>query len=192
MARTQKPPCARWGCWEGHEVEGSLQYGERTLFVRRLPKAARLREVFLKYGEYNRVWICHEFYSAPCPHRAHTAVLISENLWQIADLLNELKPDEDRILALEVNNGTLTALKSSRTFSRLLKHASVSLYYKAPISKNSGLYRFLRDRREGDHLCLGPAFGDYIVRACDMQAMDVTDYLHDTCLDQKLKKEYKR
>src|ERR1043166_8746902 len=56
------PACAEWDIWIGKEVEGTVDLGEKTLFVRKLGTRT-LYELFLKCREelIERVWFTEEF-----------------------------------------------------------------------------------------------------------------------------------
>jgi len=56
------PPCAFWHVWKGREIEGTIDRGEWTLFVRVLvPDVAFLSHIQDTHPELNRVWFCAEF-----------------------------------------------------------------------------------------------------------------------------------
>lgn len=48
------PPCSRWSVWEGPEVEGLVDIGVRTVFVRRGEPDTVQRLI----APYQRVWFC--------------------------------------------------------------------------------------------------------------------------------------
>lgn len=51
------PPCYTWGIWEGYEIEGNVDIGVKTLFIRKCSK-----DDILQYCKlYTRVWFCEEF-----------------------------------------------------------------------------------------------------------------------------------
>lgn len=52
----KKPPCADWHVWVGPEVEGSVDLGKRTLFVRH----CRYWKQYVD-ASIGRVWFCCEF-----------------------------------------------------------------------------------------------------------------------------------
>lgn len=60
------PDCATWNVWYGHEIEGTEDLGEETLFVRKLPIAIeKLTDAFInqltKKGHIERIWFCANF-----------------------------------------------------------------------------------------------------------------------------------
>lgn len=50
----EKPECSKWKIWEGVEIEGTTDLGEKTLFV-------RANDPRPYWDNYNRVWFCKEF-----------------------------------------------------------------------------------------------------------------------------------
>jgi hypothetical protein len=58
-----RPPCANWKVWIGQEIEGHLNLGEKTLFIREVPDALSSlpKETLTRNGTIKRVWFCREF-----------------------------------------------------------------------------------------------------------------------------------
>lgn len=52
------PDCAHWRIWSGPEVEGQIDLGKKTLFVRDGFNLTDHEELLL---QYQRVWFCKEF-----------------------------------------------------------------------------------------------------------------------------------
>ena len=64
--KKELPECASWNVWLGKEIEGSVDIGELTLFIRNLTfkadseKAEAIKVGILKLG-IKRVWVCADF-----------------------------------------------------------------------------------------------------------------------------------
>jgi hypothetical protein len=55
------PPCARWNIWIGREIEGTIDIGVWTLFVRFMPRGFSLENLLQSHPDIKRVWFCKEF-----------------------------------------------------------------------------------------------------------------------------------
>lgn len=55
----KQPSCAKWKLWVGREIEGRIQLGVKTLFVRDA-SMSEIEKAIEKY-QLRRVWFCFEF-----------------------------------------------------------------------------------------------------------------------------------
>lgn len=52
-----KPNCSTWSIWEGLELEGNVDIGVKTLFIRNCSK----EDITKHCKNYTRIWFCEEF-----------------------------------------------------------------------------------------------------------------------------------
>ena len=127
------PPCASWKLWHGAEVEGTIQLGEHTLFVREA-SAEKIREVCIlaeaSGKPYQRIWFCKEYIANSSP--AHITI-------QCAALTEQFKVK----LAFEIRIDHLPLFQS-------VVRRWGTIYVKIPEL----------ELQAGDHVCVGPAFAD--------------------------------
>lgn len=66
------PPCSTWSVWTGKEIEGTVNLGMATLFIRKLPQGytlnSMLQEASIKQLIPSRVWFCKEFLETTDSH----------------------------------------------------------------------------------------------------------------------------
>lgn len=55
------PPCKSWSVWVGPEIEGDVQLGAVTLFIRHAMPGTLERYITASPWKVTRVWFCAEF-----------------------------------------------------------------------------------------------------------------------------------
>lgn len=154
----QKPPCADWKVWIGPEVEGETQRGEPTLFVREATHYKLNDLLLIECPHIKRVWFCEEFVETPIAEFVVEHVL--RTLLQVDVALSiETKPD---------------LIESWTTWRKSLPEA---------LRKRISFYFRLRtDWNEGDHICVGPAYSDSIIKIPPASVSPI-DYVKDVRIE---------
>lgn len=66
MNLTPDPACSKWKLWLGDEIEGTVERGVKTLFIRELPpKLQPTDDLSILKSKATRVWFCKEFTNWP-------------------------------------------------------------------------------------------------------------------------------
>lgn len=145
-----KPPCSTWKVWLGAEIEGSHDIGEKTLFIRELPKDTKLSSdlSFMKKAGAQRVWFCKEL----------LVWAANTTNWPIIRKIMDLFPK----VCLETVPAFHTCIpKDIRDKARVyLKIDNVEL-------------------KPGDQICVGPAFSDEAFESGKGVKVNPSAYLND-------------
>jgi hypothetical protein len=154
----ENPPCSKWSLWLGKEVEGTLDVGKQTLFVR-FASLSQIYEAIIAH-KVTRVWFCEEY---------NDWADISYLALSLAN--RGIKPMTFCFSVLYSNLPKFPlALKSSLAANGVVSQ----IYLRVPVT--------LAQLSQVDQVCVGMPYNDVIFSTQLGLKMSPADYSEDVCL----------